>query len=137
MWFETQKTRLVDVYQEYPRPFWTLVGVTFIDRLGGALLFPFFALYITNRFNVGMTQVGALFAVFTVSSFVGGFLGGALTDRLGRKGMMIFSLISTSISSVLMGLVGSLSAFFVLAQLYLLSWPLPGIPGNQRCCHNP
>jgi MFS family permease len=115
MWIENQKQRILDVYQEYPRPFWTLVGVTFIDRLGGALLFPFFALYITNKFNVGMTQVGALFAVFTVSSFVGGFLGGALTDRLGRKGMMIFSLISTSISSVLMGLVGSLSTFFVLA----------------------
>jgi MFS family permease len=89
--------------------------VTFIDRLGGALLFPFFALYITNKFNVGMTQVGALFAVFTISSFAGGILGGALTDRLGRKGMMIFSLISTSISSVLMGLVGSLSTFFILA----------------------
>lgn len=106
---------MTGVYQEYPRPFWTLVGVTFIDHLGGALLFPFFALYITSRFGVGMTEVGLLFAVFSISSFAGSFLGGALTDRMGRKGMLIFSLVSTSISSVLMGLVNSLSAFFVLA----------------------
>ena len=115
MWFESQKKRLTGIYQEYPRPFWTLVGVTFIDHLGGALLFPFFALYITSKFGVGMTEVGLLFAVFSISSFAGSFLGGALSDRMGRKGMLIFSLVSTSVSSVLMGLVNSLSAFFILA----------------------
>jgi MFS family permease len=115
MWLDNQKQRLRGVYQEYPRPYWTLVGITFIDRLGGALLYPFFALYITTKFGVGMTQVGVLFAVFSISSFAGSMLGGALTDRMGRKGMLIFSLISTSFSSVLMGLVSSLSQFFVLA----------------------
>jgi MFS family permease len=34
---------------------------------------------------------------------------------MGRKGMVIFSLVSTSISSVIMGLVDSLTAFFALA----------------------
>ncbi len=115
MWIEKQKQRVSSVYEEYPRPFWTLVGVTFIDRLGGALLYPFFALYITIKFDVGMTQVGILFAVFSASSFIGQMLGGALTDRMGRKSMMIFSLISTSFSSVLMGLVDSFSAFLILA----------------------
>jgi MFS family permease len=44
-------------------------------------------------------------------------LGGALTDRMGRKKMLIFSLISTSVSAVAMGLVNSMEAFFVLALL--------------------
>lgn len=115
LFIQNQRERLAGVYREYPRPFWTLVGVTFIDRLGGALLFPFFALYITRKFNVGMTEVGVLFMMFSASSFVGSMLGGALTDRLGRKRMMIFSLVSTSVSSVIMGLVNSLEAFFILA----------------------
>jgi MFS family permease len=105
------------LYREYPRHFWTLVGVTFIDRLGGALLFPFFALYITSKFGVGMTEVGILFAFFSVSSFIGTALGGALTDRLGRKGMLIFSLVSTSLSSLIMGFVNTLEAFYLLALL--------------------
>lgn len=115
MWIEAQKERLKGIYNEYPRPFWTLVGVTFIDHLGGAVLYPFFALYITVKFDVGMTQVGLLFAVFSISSFVGQMFGGALTDRIGRKSIMIYSLITTSFSSVLMGLVNSLPTFYLLA----------------------
>lgn len=115
MFFQHKWQQAVTLYREYPKTFWTLTLVTFIDRLGGALLFPFFALYITNRFKVGMTQVGILFAVFSFSSFVGIFLGGALTDRLGRRSMLIFSLISTSVSSVLMGLVDSFQMFILLA----------------------
>lgn len=117
MWLDRQRERIDSIYREYPRAFWTLVIVTFIDRLGGALLFPFFALYITSKFGVGMTEVGILFALFSVSGFIGVLLGGALSDRMGRKGMVIFSLLSTSISSVIMGLVDSLTAFFTLALI--------------------
>ena len=117
MFFQNKFQEAASLYREYPKTFWTLTLVTFIDRLGGALLFPFFALYITNRFKVGMTQVGILFAVFSFSSFAGIFLGGALTDRLGRRSMLIFSLISTSISSVLMGLVDSFQMFILLALI--------------------
>ncbi|MFP3853059.1 MAG: MDR family MFS transporter [Anaerolineales bacterium] len=115
MFLNKQRQRLLDIYHEYPRPFWTLVGVTFIDRLGGSLLYPFFALYITSKFGVGMTTVGYLFAAFSTSAFIGSLIGGGLTDRLGRKGMVIFSLISTSISSVLLGLVDTLTIFFLIA----------------------
>jgi MFS family permease len=115
MFIKNQVNKTVGVYHEYPRTFWILVGSVFIDRLGGALIYPFFALYITSKFQVGMTEVGVLFFLFSISSFVGSFLGGALTDRLGRKRMIIFSLIASSASSVFMGLVGSLEAFYVLA----------------------
>lgn len=106
-----------NIYHEYPKTFWVLIAVSFIDQLGGALLFPFFALYVTMHFNVGMVEVGYLFAFFSVSSFVGSILGGALTDRFGRKQIVIFSLIATSISSVFMGLASSLTAFYVIAVL--------------------
>ena len=33
--------KLQTVYGEFPTTFWTLMGASFIDRLGGALLFPF------------------------------------------------------------------------------------------------
>lgn len=103
------------IYREYPPAFWSLVAVTFIDRLGGALIFPFFGLYLTRRFGVGMTEVGMLFAAWSVSSLVGSSLGGALTDRIGRKRLLIFSLLSTSVGSVAMGLAGSLHGFLLTA----------------------
>lgn len=111
-----QLENVKSVYNEYPRSFWTLVAITFIDRVGGAMIFPFFALYLTRKFSVGMTEVGVLFAVFSLSGFISSTIGGALTDRLGRKGIVIFSLIASSFSAVAMGLVTSFSAFFVLAM---------------------
>jgi len=103
------------IYHEYPRTFWIVIVITFIDRIGGSLLFPFFALYITSKFNVGMTEVGALFAAFSLSSFAGSTIGGALTDRFGRKGIIMFGLIASSFSTVAMGLIGSFQAFIFLA----------------------
>jgi MFS family permease len=113
MFFSKQSQRFVNIYHEYPRAFWMVVIVNFIDRLGTSLLLPFFAFYMTKQFGVGMETVGALFAVWTSSSFIGSFPGGALTDRLGRKGMIIVGLVATSLSHLALGLVNTLTLFFV------------------------
>lgn len=85
--------------------------------MGRTILFPFFALYITQKFNVGMTEAGALFGVFSVASFGGNLIGGALTDRFGRKSMILFGLVFSGLSSLTMGFVDSLGLFFVMAAL--------------------
>jgi MFS family permease len=112
-----QKTiqRFSNTYREYPRAFWLMVVATFIDHIGGFLLFPFFALYLTARFGVSMASVGVLFALFSVSGLVGSGLGGGLADHFGRKRMIILGLILSSLSALTMGLVGSFQAFFALA----------------------
>jgi MFS family permease len=79
--------------------------------------FPFFALYLTNKFSVGMTQVGVLFAVFAISGFFGQALGGALTDRFGRKGVIAFGLLASAFSALGMGYASSFQAFFLIAVL--------------------
>jgi len=107
--------KISKIYREYPRTFWIVIVITFIDHIGGSLLFPFFALYITSKFEVGMTEVGALFAAFSISSFAGSAIGGALTDRFGRKGIIVFGLAASSLSAVAMGLIDSFQAFFFLA----------------------
>jgi MFS family permease len=109
--------RLRGIYEEYPSQFWVLVLATFIDRLGGALLFPFFTLYVTLKFGVGMTTVGIIFGIFSISSVVGGMVGGALTDRLGRKKMLLFGLVMSALSALGMGLVDELGTFLMIAVL--------------------
>jgi MFS family permease len=104
MFLQRQVNRLKRTYGEYPGKFWALVGISFIDAVGGALLFPFLSLYITARFGVGMTEVGVLFGIFSISNIAGSILGGALADRYGRKGMVIIGLIFSALTSLMMGL---------------------------------
>jgi len=105
------------IYKEYPGPFRVLVLATFIDRLGGFLLFPFFALYITARFNVEMPQVGILFTIVSAGSILGSMIGGALADKIGRKFLIIFGLVVSGIGSIFMGIVNELAAFYILAAI--------------------
>ena len=115
--FMGRLNKIQATFNEFPRQFWVLVLGTFIDRLGGALLFPFFTLYLTRKFSLGMTQVGVIFGLFAISGVVGSMVGGALTDRLGRKGMLLFGLVMSALSSVLMGLVNAIELFLVVTLL--------------------
>jgi MFS family permease len=116
--------------QEFPNQFWVLVGASFIDRLGGAMLFPFFTLYLTKRFGINMTQVGLLFALFSLSSVVGSMVGGALTDRLGRKRMLVFGLVMSALSALLMGLVNRIELFFLVVMVVGMLADMAG-PAHQ------
>jgi len=110
-------TKIKGRFKEYPNPFKVLVLATFIDRLGGFLLFPFFSFYIFERFGVGGTEVGFLVTMFSAGSIVGGMIGGALADKYGRRSMVLLGLISSGIGSILMGVVDNLNLFFILAGL--------------------
>jgi len=110
-----ERTR--NVYNEYPRAFWTYNVIVFIDRLGGFMLYPFFALYLTQKFDIGMSTVGILFAIFSISGMVGSALGGAIADRMGRKVVIIFSLILSSLSALGMGFAPTLGIFIAVVVL--------------------
>lgn len=105
--------RVHDTCAEYPRQFWILVMSRFIDQLGGALVFPFLTLYITHKFNASMTQVGVIFGIVAASGFVGSMLGGALTDRLGRKGMVIFGLLTSAAVNLMLAFVTDIKLVYV------------------------
>jgi len=107
--------RIKQNYNRYPNSFKILTFASFIDGLGGFLLYPFFSLYITARFNVGMTEVGILFSIFSIGSIIGGIAGGALSDKYGRRLILLLGLIISGIGSILMGIVNNIFNFFILA----------------------
>lgn len=105
---------LKKIVKEFPRKFWLVVGVSFIDRVGGTMLFPFFSLYITEKFNVGMTQAGVILGLFSLSGLFGQMIGGALTDKFGRRKLIIFGLVFSALSTLSLGLVNNFSLLFPL-----------------------
>jgi MFS family permease len=119
-----------------------LMLASFVDRLGSALLFPFIAVYVAKHFNATFTQVGVVFAIISISGLVGNGVAGALTDRFGRRSMMIIGLVVSALSSVAFGLVNDLSLLYGLAAvvglLGAIGWPAQGamiadlVPEDKR-----
>ena len=122
--------RFKRTYQSFPTSFRALVIAMFVDRLGGTILYPYFALYITRRFGVGMTEAGVLLGLFSVAGLVGGILGGALADKIGRRSIVVFGLVSSALGSLVMGLLDNLIAFYVLAVIVGLLGSIAG-PAHQ------
>src|SRR5215203_1106877 len=107
-------TRLNKVYHEFPSLFWTVVAIRFVDGIGGTLLFPFFALYITEKFNVGMLEAGILLGISSLFGLIGGMFGGALTDKFGRKRLILFGLVFSAISTLAFGFVNDIKVLYPL-----------------------
>ena len=106
--------RFSKIYHEFPSLFWVIVGTLFIDGIGATLLFPFFALYITQKFGVGMTQAGLLLGMSSLFGLFGSMVGGALTDKLGRRKLILFGLTFSGLSSLLFGLASDIKILYPL-----------------------
>lgn len=106
--------RIRKVYEEFPRLFWIIVMTRFIDALGGTILFPFFSLYVTQRFGVGMMQAGILLGLNSLFALAGSTAGGALADKFGRRRLILFGLVFSALSSLSLGLATSIQMMYPL-----------------------
>lgn len=105
------------MYNRFPSLFWVVAFTLFIDSIGSTLLFPFLALYITQKFGVGMTQAGILIGMSSLAGIIGSTIGGALTDRFGRRRLILFGLIFSAVSSLSFGLANNINLLYFLVLL--------------------
>jgi MFS family permease len=105
---------ITKTFNEFPRLFWIVVLTRFIDALGSTILFPFFSLYVTQKFGVGMMQAGILLGMNSFFALAGSTVGGALADRFGRRRIILFGLVFSALSSLSLGLANSIRLMYPL-----------------------
>lgn len=114
-------TNLKKNYHEFPQIFWMVTFISFIDMLGNYILMPYIALYVTSKFGVGLTQVGIVWAIVGVGNLIGGMFGGALTDKFGRKFMILFGLLVSASFSIVVLFVNRINTlYFVVLFMGLM-----------------
>lgn len=90
---------------------WILAFVCLIDAIGFGIMVPLIYSY-GKQFGVDKTVLGFLTASFSVAQFFAGPLLGRLSDRWGRKLLLVACLLGTAAGFVLFGLAGSLVILF-------------------------
>jgi len=91
-------------------------GMT-MSTVGASMIWPFLMLYVSDTLHVPLTTVGGLATLNAAVGVIAVFIGGPITDRLGRKWVMVFSLIANGLAFAAMSQARSLAAFAVLMSI--------------------
>src|SRR5262245_19306054 len=95
-----------------PRGFWVIWSTVALDLVGFGIVVPILGRY-AERFGAGGLAVGLLFASFSLAQFICAPLLGRLSDRIGRKPVLLLSLFGTAVGSFVTGAAGALWVLFV------------------------
>lgn len=93
----------------------------FIDLLGFGIVLPLLPRYGTF-FNASEGQLGLLMASFSAMQFLFAPLWGALSDRIGRRPVLLLGLMGSTLSYALFGVASSLGRDGQLLQLGPIAW---------------
>ena len=119
----------------------TIFLIVFIDLLGFSLILPLLPYY-AESYGASATVVGLLVASYAAAQLIGAPLLGRLSDRYGRKPVLLFSVLGTMAGFMLLGfadpigrlvagLVGSNSVnTFIMGTLFF-SRVLDGLTGGN------
>lgn len=88
-----------------------IFGIVFIDLIGFGIVIPVLPLY-ADRFGASPLTVGLLLAVYSMMQFIFAPILGRWSDRVGRRPVLLISIIGSSIGFLLMGLAGALPLLF-------------------------
>jgi len=78
----------------YPRMFWILVLATFVYCAGSGLAFPLEGIYLRTHLHASWFTIAVLFGLLGVLASPFQIIGGAVTDRVGRKITMLVASLS-------------------------------------------
>lgn len=103
------------------RPLLIIFVTVFIDLLGFGIVLPLLPRY-GEHFNAGGLQLGLLLSSFSAMQFLFAPLWGRLSDRIGRRPVLIVGLFGSMSSYALFGVATSLGKDGTLLGLGALSW---------------
>jgi DHA1 family multidrug resistance protein-like MFS transporter len=92
--------------------FFTMVVV----MLGFGIIIPIIPFYVT-RFGAGGSELGMLMAVFSVMQFLFSPLWGSLSDRYGRKKILMVGAFGNAVSMLVFGLADNMALLFLSRAL--------------------
>lgn len=86
--------------------------VVAVDATGMGIILPLLPFY-SQRLGATPFVIGALISVYAVCQLIAGPIVGTLSDRYGRRKVLLFSQIGTCIGFVLLAVAGNLTVVFL------------------------
>jgi len=116
------KSPFRNIFHRFEPELWVITITQFFIAIGFSICIPFLALYLYQDRGLSMTHVGMILLVAGLCSAVSQALGGALSDRFGRRPILLIgALVSVLSFSVLAALIGISAPVWAIAVVYIAS----------------
>jgi predicted MFS family arabinose efflux permease len=103
-------------YKGLSREIWLLAFVNLINR-SGTMVIPFMMLYLTSELGASISKAGIVMSLWGIGAFVGSYIGGRLTDKIGFHKIQLFSLFFGGIGFIILG---QLQSYYLICVFTLL-----------------
>lgn len=109
-----------------------ILGITFIDIVGFSMLIPMLPYFVTH-FGASAYVVGLLMATFSLCQFVSAPVWGNVSDRMGRKMVLIISQIGATVGWAMLGLAENIAAVLAIAPIAVVFFArvVEGVSGGN------
>jgi MFS family permease len=119
-----------EVVQRFPSGIWLMTGLDMLLSIGWSSASPFLAIYLYNERGLSMSVVGTIFLVAGLCTGATNLIGGMLSDRFGRRRLLVsISLISTVTSVATALLIGISAPIWSIILLFIATRSINGTIG--------
>ncbi|MBA2691534.1 MAG: MFS transporter [Rubrobacter sp.] len=105
-----------------------LFVTVFVDMAGYGIIIPLLPFY-AREFGASAVLVGLLASLYAAAQMLGGPLLGGISDRVGRRPVLIACLLGASVAYLVLGLAGSL---FMVAFAVAFAGFMGGTPATAQ-----
>ncbi len=100
--------------KEYPKQIRLMFYGMLISTIGSSMIWPFLMIYLRQKVDMPLTQAASLMTINATAGIIAAMIAGPITDRIGRKWVMVFSLAGNGLVYFFMSGAHSYLAFAVL-----------------------
>jgi len=114
------KSPFRNVYNRFKSEVWVMAVIQFFTAIGFSVCIPFLCIYLHQDRGFSMTFVGMIILAGGLCAAVSQAIGGALSDRFGRRPILLISaLVSIFLYSGLSVLIGISAPVWAIAITYI------------------
>jgi predicted MFS family arabinose efflux permease len=112
-------TNYINTFKGLSREVWWLSLITLINR-AGTMVIPFLSIYLDEGLHFTKPNIGWIMSFYGIGSFIGTWLGGKLTDKIGYYKVMLVSLMGTGILFIMLQFASTFHQFCLGIFLVML-----------------
>ena len=108
---------ILRITRKYPSQYWLMFVGMLISTTGASMIWPFLMIYVSRKLNLPLTQIASLMTINAGVGLLFNFIAGTATDKIGRKWVMVISLLGNGLVYLLQSQATSYGGFAVAMGL--------------------